>query len=261
MRITDAIERILASMPERIEGGCDRVIHGDPSAELRGIAATFLATHEGLERAAAAGCNLVVTHEPTFYNHHDHTAWLGDEPVHRAKRALIEAKGLVVWRLHDHVHRGWPDAIATGMLRALGWNGREDPAVRSRVRLAPGTTLGSLVTDIKGRLGIAVVRVVGDLAEPCVSVVLLPGVCGGQRQIEQLSLPDAEVVVCGESAEWETCEYVRDARAGGRRKALIVLGHANSEEAGMEAVGADIRALFPGTPYAWLPTGDPFVMV
>src|SRR5687768_18188792 len=36
-----------------------------------------------------------------------------------------------------------------------------------------------------------------------------------------------------EVAEWETSEYIRDARAQGLQRSLVVLGHAQSEEPGM----------------------------
>ena len=45
---------------------------------------------------------------------------------------------------------------------------------------------------------------------------------------------DVEVLLAGETVEWETVEYTRDATDSGSRKALILLGHNNSEEAGME---------------------------
>src|ERR1700722_4684037 len=42
---------------------------GNPDAEVKGVAVTMMATLDVLERAATAGQNLVITHEPTFYNH------------------------------------------------------------------------------------------------------------------------------------------------------------------------------------------------
>src|SRR5216683_2977586 len=42
---------------------------GDPDTQVKGIAVTMMATLDVLERAAAAGQNLIITHEPTFYNH------------------------------------------------------------------------------------------------------------------------------------------------------------------------------------------------
>jgi putative NIF3 family GTP cyclohydrolase 1 type 2 len=44
----------------------------------------------------------------------------------------------------------------------------------------------------------------------------------------------ADLLIIGESPEWETPEYIRDSRALGKSVSLIVLGHAYSEEPGME---------------------------
>src|SRR5690242_7183968 len=44
---------------------------GNPDETVTGIAVTMMATMDVLERAAASGKNLVITHEPTFYNHLD----------------------------------------------------------------------------------------------------------------------------------------------------------------------------------------------
>ena len=46
---------------------------GNPDTTLRGIATTVMATMSVLERAAAAGRNFIISHEPTFYGHTDST--------------------------------------------------------------------------------------------------------------------------------------------------------------------------------------------
>lgn len=77
-----------------------------------------------------------------------------------------------------------------------------------------------------------------------------------------LRLQDADVVICGESAEWETCEYVRDSCQSGVPKGLIVLGHANSEEAGMLYCADWLRGVLPpAIPIHFLPAGDPFLSI
>ena len=47
---------------------------GNPDTAVRGIATTVMATMSVLERAAAAGRNFIISHEPTFYGHTDATA-------------------------------------------------------------------------------------------------------------------------------------------------------------------------------------------
>jgi putative NIF3 family GTP cyclohydrolase 1 type 2 len=50
-----------------------------------------------------------------------------------------------------------------------------------------------------------------------------------------------DALVIGETREWETVEYARDAVAQGREKSLIILGHAASEEGGLESCARWIR--------------------
>ncbi|MEP6905024.1 MAG: hypothetical protein ABI875_03015 [Gemmatimonadales bacterium] len=48
------------------ESTVDTFKAGDPGTAVTGIAVTMMATLELLERAAAKGDNLIITHEPTF---------------------------------------------------------------------------------------------------------------------------------------------------------------------------------------------------
>ena len=72
---------------------------------------------------------------------------------------------------------------------------------------------------------------------------------------------DVDVVVCGEAPEWETCEYVRDAAFDGQKKAMIVLGHCDSVEAGMEYLVEWLADVLPGVPAHFVPAGNPFIFV
>ena len=67
-----------------------------------------------------------------------------------------------------------------------------------------------------------------------------------------------DVLVCGEIDEWETSEYVRDAVAQGKDLALIVLGHANSEEPGMKWLVESLGSRFPDVTITHVPVGDAF---
>src|SRR6187401_83865 len=60
---------------------------GDPDTPVTGVAVTMMATFDVIRRAAAAGQNLVITHEPTFYGHQDDVTALEQEQdaVYKAK--------------------------------------------------------------------------------------------------------------------------------------------------------------------------------
>src|SRR5258707_6961671 len=77
-------------------------------------------------------------------------------------------------------------------------------------------------------------RVVGDPKLQVRKVALVPGASGFAKETRALEISDLQVLVTGEPREWETVEYVADAVTEGKPKALIILGHIPSEQAGME---------------------------
>ncbi|HOU12645.1 MAG TPA: Nif3-like dinuclear metal center hexameric protein [Anaerolineae bacterium] len=259
--IQDVIDAILTAIPGApLAETVDTFKSGDPAQPVTGIVTTFLASYAVIQRAAELGANLIITHEPTFYNHLDETEWLANDPVYQAKRALLDKHGIVVWRFHDHWHMHQPDGITTGVVRALGWEAYL-PDDTMPLFAVPETTVGALAAELKAKLGILTVRVVGDLYMPCRRVGMMVGAAGGTWQINFMSGQPMDVLIAGEIHEWETCEYVRDAMAQGRQLALIVIGHANSEEPGMAYLVEWLCARVPDVPITHVPVGDPFQFV
>jgi len=232
---------------------------GDPETPVTGVAVTMMATLDVLRRAAAAGANLVITHEPTFYDHLDRSDVLerGSDAVTAAKRAFIRDKHLVVVRMHDHWHRRQPDGIAVGMTRALGWDRYRRPESEFLFTL-PEATLGELAATIRQRLGAPTLRVVGDSGLRITKVALAPGFAGFTTHRLALRRDDVEALVIGEAHEWETVEYVADASAAGQKKALIIIGHIPSEQAGMDEFARWLRTLVTEVPVTLVPAADPF---
>ena len=234
----------------------DTIKAGDPTTPVTGIAVTFLDTMDVLREANRRGLNLVITHEPTFYNHLDDPAFFADDPVYREKLAFIQEHHMVVVRFHDQLHEISPDPVIGGLIQALGWQSYMDAGDLLHLTI-PRTTLLDLARDLEKKLNVQSMRVVGNPALAITRVGLLPGAAGTQRQIAMLRSDKVEVLLVGEVPEWETVEYVRDASAQGRPKALIMLGHAASEEPGMKKILDDLHALFPSVPVALVPAGQP----
>jgi hypothetical protein len=85
--------------------------------EVTKIATTFMATVDVIHRAAEAGVNLIITHEPTWFTGMDGTDWLAEDEVYRAKKALIEPDNIAIWRFHDHMHMAKEDGIFAALSR------------------------------------------------------------------------------------------------------------------------------------------------
>jgi len=233
---------------------------GNPDAPVTGIAVTMMATLDVLKRAAVSGNNLIITHEPTFFNHLDKPDELdqGDnDPVLAEKREFIEKHGLIIWRFHDHWHARKPDGIQAGMVHVLGWEKFQDPA-NQHLFTVPRTTVKALAADLKARLGIRVMRVVGESHMEVTRVAMSPGAAGFAREARALEMPDVEVLVVGETREWETVEYVADAVTEGKHKALIILGHIPSEQAGMEECTRWLKNFVTEVPISFVPSAEPF---
>ncbi|GAB4028901.1 Nif3-like dinuclear metal center hexameric protein [Spirosoma gilvum] len=235
----------------------DTLKSGSPSQTVTGIVSTMFTTIEVIEKTIAAGANFIIAHEPTFYNHLDETDWLSNDPVFKHKHDLLTKNNIAVWRFHDYWHSHRPDGIRTGMLSALGWEKNVDPE-NPQVLLLPSTTVGQIIAHAKQKLGIKQVRLVGDTSQKCQRVLLLPGAAGGRNQIMAIEKAKPDVVLCGEASEWETPEYIRDARRQGQTISLVVLGHIMSEAAGMEWLVSWLTPQVRGVKVSYIPSGNPF---
>lgn len=243
--------------PETVDG----IVAGDPDTVITGIATTVAATLDVLQRAVAIGANLVVTHEPVYFDHANaaiDALEAEQDPVYLAKRALIAEHGLVVWRFHDQWHDREPDGIADGTRHALGWDHPDSDGLYP----VPSTTLAGLASQVAAALGAAAARYVGDPEQPVARVGLNLGFCGTKRNRRALQQPGLDALVIGEGHEWEIGQYVADAvtlaASGSPRKGLVVVGHYPSEEAGMLLLAEWLADLVPEVPVTLVRAGDPY---
>ena len=232
---------------------------GNPGTPVTGVAVTMMATMDVLQRAAAKGLNFVITHEPTFYAHLDTPEGIAEsDPVWAEKRDFIEKHGLVVWRFHDHWHMRNPDGIEAGVVRALGWEKFQRPNDQFLFVMIPEMTLHELASQVAKKLDSSVLRVVGDPQMKVTKVALSPGAAGSPSQMQALEQDDVQVLLIGETREWETVEYAADAVSEGRKKALIVIGHIPSEQPGMEECARWLKGFVKNVPIEFVPAKQPF---
>ena len=255
LTVQQVIDRVRTDVPPGPAETVDTVKVGDPRQPVTGVVTTFLASCEVIDRTVALGANLVITHEPTFYNHLDQVDWLETDDVYRHKLKLLQDNGIVVWRFHDGIHRLRPDGVVTGVLEALGWKDHASPG-DPRVCEIPPTSLPELATIFRERLGTTRVLAVGDPRRRYRTVGLMVGAAGGVAQMRFARESGVEVLVVGELAEWETSEYVRDASHAGLSRAVLVVGHAASEEPGMKWLAEWMRPRFPGVTVTHVPLRD-----
>ena len=236
------------------EKTCDTLKCGSPDKEVKRVAVTMNPTVDTIRQAKEWGADMMITHEPLYYNHWDDHS---DESLETEKRALLESTGMTVYRFHDHPHRNKPDLIAMGEYNFLGLDGTvtyPDIFALTRVELNTPMTPIELAKHIEDKLGIKYVRIAGVRDEKCSHISAMFGAPG--NVIFELTRPETEIMIVGEISEWCIGEYVRDAAALGRKKALLVLGHAGSERAGMVYITGEFEKLLPEIEFKYIECGE-----
>lgn len=230
------------------ENTVDQLITGTPSQVITGIVVTFMPTHYVIEKAIQQGANLIIAHESPFYNHHSATDWLADDPVYMHKRNMLDQAGIALFRCHDIIHRYNPDGITDGLIQELGWSTylSQRTADTDIVVFPKGTTVHTVAQQLKERLGINYVRIAGNPKIACTRAAVLVGFRGnGHVTIPLMQNEQVDLIIAGEGFEWETPEYIRDALQQGTAKALIMVGHAESEAPGMKLLADRLAIAFP----------------
>lgn len=238
---------------------CDTLKCGNAETELHKVAVSMFATPEVIRAAHEWGAELVIVHEPTFYAHYDNDPALDDDPVLKAKKALLESSGLAIWRYHDHPHCKFKDMISDGETRYLELDGewiRGKSWAVNRFRLNTPMTPRELLKRIEEKLGARHVRVSGSMDVPCTNLSLCFGTPGGV--FEELRSPDVDIVLTGEACEWQLAEYARDAAQLGFRKALMILGHIPSERDGMRLLADLMQERFTEFETRYFECGEAF---
>ncbi|SFE46320.1 Putative GTP cyclohydrolase 1 type 2, NIF3 family [Chitinophaga sp. CF118] len=233
----------------------DTLKAGDRDIVVTGIVTTMFATIEVIRKAIALEANFIIAHEPTFYNHHDETKWLENDEVYRYKADLLKQYNIAVWRNHDYIHSTKPDGVTDGLAEQLEWKKYQE-ANQVIYNLPAGLTLKALINHLKTKLHVQTVRYIGNLDQLCKKILFLPGAPGGTTQIKTTSKMKPDVLVCGEISEWETAEYVRDARAKGQQLSLVVVGHIASEEPGSAFMAQWLKNKFPEIKTSHVPAGN-----
>lgn len=227
------------------ERSVDAFKAGSPDTPVTGIAVGWQSLQAAVEEAHALGCNLFITHEPTFYDHWDRDPQALATPPARAKRAWLERTGMVVYRCHDVWDRfpkiGIPDAWADYL--GIG------PVVAAddfhRVLAIPRVTAWELVTMVLER-----VRRLGQQAvlfsgakDQMVSRV---GIGTGATTSAQAMLTmgaDAILATDDGISQWREGSYLADMGVP-----LLTVNHAVAEIPGVRKMAAYLQQQFPGTP-------------
>lgn len=284
MKNADVVKKILEYHPciEKYQG-CDEWKCGDPEQECMGIAVALVPTVEVIQQAIEKRCNLLVTHEPIFYQTPDYPEWKGsfDNSVYEEKKRLLEESGLAVWRDHDHMHTHQPDSIFTGVLKYLEWDNycipsKKLPPFSYMVELPTPMKVKELNQHLMSRIGMNGMRYMGrdedEIKRILITAHLYPNESGADgikadgfyhdyamELMQAMEEQDIEALIPGEIVEWTILAYIRDAIALGKTKACFNIGHFCLEELGMKYAKDWIKELVTdAVDVHYIPTKDAF---
>jgi putative NIF3 family GTP cyclohydrolase 1 type 2 len=258
MKAGEIIDRIKSHLgvPWRDATYRDTFKTGGPDTEVTGIATTAFVTLDVIRKASAAGLNMIVPHEDTFWNDRDDQAVVTGDALYKAKLELLTTHNVVVFRIHDHMHAQRPDFTYVGSARAIGLDPTQEDPPGSHRFVIPETTLGALAASVAQRSGSRALRVVGD-PKARVSRIRL----GVGYASPPINAPDIDVLISGEQQEsdgtFDSQPYALDAVTLGIAKGIILLGHTVSEEAGMLEMAQWIKAFVPEIPVQLVKAEEP----
>ena len=222
----------------------DVVKAGDAYREVWTVGVGWMATIHNLRAAHDLGCDLFISHEPTFWEHTPpELKNRGIEPG-LTKQRFLDETGLVVLRAHD-TWDSWPGiGIRDSWAQGLGLTdfAAEDPTGWHAVYRIPETTLSDFARYIASRvkvLGEDSVRVMGDpqmrISRPSLGVG-----CGGPDK-DMIDLGSDVLIVCYDGASY-CAKRERFVELGA---AVIVVEHGTSEMWGMESLARYLAEAFP----------------
>jgi hypothetical protein len=219
---------------------------GGRDTAVTGIAVAWLPFTWALESAREMGCSLFVTHEPTYYDHHDDREELFLLEIPAERRRRLEAWGMAVLRCHDLWDRFPERGITTAWGSFLGLDQLVDRTEYARLYAVEPTTAREFATTVAGRTA--------SLGQPGVHLVgngdrLVETVCVGTGAIspylELVARFQPDLVVCSDDGMdyWRDGAYSVD---GG--PPIVVVHHGVTEEPGVARLAEQLRVGFPNTP-------------
>jgi len=224
---------------------------GSPETEVKGIAAAWMPYNYALEKALELGCNLFITHEPTYYNHRDNDPDIFRFPAVTDKREFIEENGLVIVRCHDVWDRYPEIGIPTGWGKLLELGKPIDGKGYYYVYDGEGRSAGSIARQIAERTaghGQPGVQLIGPEDKLVNRIALGTGAITPMFHfIEKL---EADMAICTDDGfvYWRDGAYAIDAGFP-----VAVVNHPVSEDYPMKLLADQLTERFPNIPVHHIP--------
>ena len=255
MKAIEINHHLNALIPDLNEKTVDRVIYGNPGSEVQAIAVAWMPYRETVIRTRELGANVLVTHEPTFYDHWDLDGKLAEEPASIVKRELIEDEEITIIRCHD-VWDALPEIgipFAWGDFLELG-----SPVDGERfynVYEIPTCSAGEFTLRMSERtreLGQPNLGFYGDPDRPVKRVGLGTGCISNPFTLYEMGA-DLAISVDDVVRAWVAGEWCHDTG-----NPLVVVNHCVAEEPGMVTLAQYLQRTFNDIQVHHIPQGCTF---
>jgi putative NIF3 family GTP cyclohydrolase 1 type 2 len=224
---------------------------GDPDTPVKGIAVAWMSYTAALKQAVDLGCNLFITHEPTYYDHRDQNEEMFRFESARAKREYVQRAGIVILRCHDvwdqYPKLGIPDAWA----EALGFASPVAGSGFYRVFDVNGRTAFDVARQVARKTkpwGQDAVQFVGPAGVPVHRVAIGCGaITPFLRFVREFK---ADLAICTDDGftYWRDAAFAIDSGIP-----VIVVNHAVAELPGLMLLASHLRRRFPQVPVHAIP--------
>lgn len=231
---------------------------GDGSVGVKGILVTWMLTTDAIKEAAKQGCNLILCHEIPFFGE----KWDRETPatpswkVNEERKRLLSENGMTVFQCHatlDEILITDTFAEVLGLPKAA----RQEWRLRSVHEIAP-IPLKKLARQVKKKMGLKIIRVVGDLNKKVSRVGLAYGGISLSVNLgfwEEMLKLNPDVVIGGETDEYAIRYAIEN------NLCVIETTHPISENPGLEKFCDELREVFPGVKIAFHRCGIPWEYV
>lgn len=217
---------------------------GDPDRVVQAIAVAWMSSTWAIQRAAELGCNLFVTHEPTYYDHRDRPPEDQNRIQLQRKRAVVDDCAMTVLRCHDLWDRFPGEGVTDRWGAQLGLEDVIEAGEFTRVyRVATTTALAFArhVASEVSALGQEAVQLIGDVDHVVNRVAIGTGAI--TPYLELIEAHESDLVICSDDGVtyWQDGAFAID-----HGPPIVVVNHAVTEEPAMAPLAARLRAAFPG---------------
>jgi putative NIF3 family GTP cyclohydrolase 1 type 2 len=249
------VNRYLRSLCEVSEPSVDRIIIGNPDTMVKKIGTAWMPYWSTCKEAVKQGVNVLVVHEPTFYDHWDlsNSPWKSIEspsPGQQEMQETIDKKikwitenGLVIIRCHDVWDKIADIGIPYAFGNALGFDNediiRKDTYYNVyRTDPAPAIDVARMIASKLEGVGQPGVAFYGDENHMVRSVGVGTGCICNPVEFMHLA-PDLFIAIDDSVRTWVQTTWAEDTG-----KPLVVVNHGTSEEFGIQMLNEHLKNAF-----------------